>query len=99
MPNPLLFPVPEPEPSELEKALEVTLEDKRARGLLGPEQAALVQLCRELARSIAAGAATAKTSVPQAAQQLMTALESLPKPPETAADDALAAAMRAEADR
>ena len=98
MPNPALFAGPAPEPSDLEKALEVTIEDKRAHGLLGPEHAALVQLARELARSIAAGAATAKTSVPQAAQQLMATLQALPALPPTVEDDPLTAAMR-EADQ
>ena len=85
MPNPALFAGPAPEPSDLEKALEVTIEDKRAHGLLGPEHAALVQLARELARSIAA-------------QQLMATLQALPALPAVTADDPLTAAMR-EADQ
>ena len=90
-----LFPQSAPEPSEMERAIEATIAAKRDSGLLGPEHAALVQLARELARVIAAGASKAKTSVPQAAQQLMCALDALPSS-RADADDALAAAMRAD---
>lgn len=91
-----LFPQSDPEPSAMESAVEATIDAKRSAGLIGPEHAALIQLSRELARVIAAGAAKAKTSVPQAAQQLMAALNALPSAPEAAVDDALAAAMRSE---
>lgn len=91
-----LFPQSDPEPSAMESAVEATIDAKRSAGLIGPEHAALIQLSRELARVIAAGAAKAKTSVPQAAQQLMAALDALPSAPEAAVDDALAAAMRSE---
>ena len=87
------------ERSEMEAAAEKTIEALRDQGLIRPEHEATVQLIRELARVIAAGASKAKTSVPQAAQQLMAAIASLPAPPETAHEDALAAAMRGEADR
>lgn len=91
-----LFPQSDPAPSAMETAVEATIEAKRTAGLIGPEHAALIQLARELARVIAAGAAKAKTSVPQAAQQLMAALDALPSTPEMTVDDALTAAMRSE---
>lgn len=87
------------EPSEMEAAAEETIAALRAQGLIRAEHAATIQLIRELARVIAAGASKAKTSVPQAAQQLMAALASLPTPPEAGQEDALAAAMRGEADQ
>lgn len=87
-----------PGPSQMEAAAEETITALKDAGLIGREHAATIQLIRELARTIAAGAQQAKTSVPQAAQQLMAALDSLPKPPETTADDALAAAMRGPSD-
>lgn len=83
----------------MELAVEKTLDALRSQGLIHAEHEALVQLCRELARTISAGAPFGKTSVPQAAQQLMAALDALPKPPEAPmVDDPIAEAMRDELD-
>ena len=80
---------------DMEKAVEMTIAAKREAGLLGPEHAALVQLCRELAVTIGAGAPYGKTVVAQASQQLREALDALPTMPEAPADDdALTTAMR-----
>ena len=82
-------------PSKMERAVEETIQALRDQDLLRPEHEALVQLARELAKTIAAGSAFAKTSVPQAAQQLISTLDALPKPIEAPASDPLADAMRA----
>lgn len=76
------------------KAVKITLAAKRAAGLIKPEHEALCQLAIELATSIAAGAATGKTSTPQSAQQLLNTLEALPQMVEETPIDALAEAMR-----
>ena len=88
-----------PPASDLEQAVETTISAKRDAGLLGPEHAALVQLARDLARAISAGAAYGKTSVPAAAQQLREVLADLPVPTitEDTAEASLAALMRGDA--
>ena len=81
-------------PSKMERAVEETIQALRDQDLLRPEHEALVQLARELAKTIAAGSALAKTSVQQAAQQLISTLDALPKPVEVPVNDPLAEAMR-----
>ncbi|MDY3094211.1 MAG: hypothetical protein SOW43_07320 [Schaalia hyovaginalis] len=96
MKTPALFESAREPYYDMEKAVEVTIHAKTEAGLIGPEHAALVQLCRELAVTIGAGAPYGKTVVAQASQQLREALAALPSPPDPLpTDDALAAAMRA----
>lgn len=78
-------------------SVEATLAYKTKHNLLTPEHDALCALARKLAIAIDAGAASAKTSVPQSAQQLLNTLAQLPSIVVEESSDPLADAMRAEA--
>lgn len=77
------------------ESVEKTLTYKRQLGLLTDEHEALCALARKLAITIDAGAASAKTSVPQSAQQLLNTLAQLPAAVVEESSDPLADAMRA----
>lgn len=77
----------------MERAVETTLQALEDAGLLTGAHAARAQLARELAKVVGIGAATAKTSVPLAAAQLNSTLDSLPKIPELPPPDEFTKAM------
>lgn len=95
-PTPSLFQTPRASSSMLD-AVETTIEAKRAAGVLTTEDAALVEMCRQLAITIEAGAPYGKTTVPNACQQLREALADLPKAAQDDASDSLAALMQGDA--
>lgn len=67
--------------SKLRVAVIATLEALKKDGLLEPRHAGLAQLALELADAVAVGVRTRKASAAaMAAGQLLTALDSLPKP-------------------
>lgn len=92
--QPTPLPGMSPPPSAMETAANETIAHLHSLGLIHAEHAALVQLVRELARTIAVGSAYAKTSVPHAAQQLLAALDALPKPIVPESPDPLTLAVR-----
>lgn len=95
-PDPTLFQTPRPISSMLD-AVETTIEAKRAAGVLTTEDAALVEMCRQLAITIEAGAPYGKTTVPNACQQLREALDALPRAVQDDTTDSLAALMQGDA--
>lgn len=72
---------PDSAPSSMRRAVITTLEALKADGLLEPRHQAVAQLCLELADAVAAGRRGGRASAAaMAAAQLLSALDSLPKP-------------------